>query len=294
MAETVLNLTVPAGLAATLVMRPSIPRSGPPVTSLTGADIALWLAIMDIHAVTESAESMRIEQRQVTVRFGRITRDRMLDSMRRLSGSELYLEDFDRWVPALVAGYEYPMPRTDPRVPVAPEWGFDIDADLIRSWSEGVDEEPVHVHCGRLRELTSRYAVAVWLRFLVWPQRIGVVPPDHWNLVMPDRGTGMRLDVPADEIGDFFGFDGSLPPTKVAALFITGSGNHHGVVERELVRVMVDYECVPIMSTWKAKPVAYRVRMGGRYLPLGSMTDSKWQVRGPVSRPKRRVRKPAK
>lgn len=101
-------------------------------------------------------------------------------------------------------------------------------------------------------------------------------------------GTGLKTDVPIDEIGDMFGYDGHLPLSKVKMLFVTGS---YPVVQRELIRVGVDIDVTPVMSTWPNKPVAIRVRMGGRYLPLDAMTDGGWTEKNPVSRPKQRERK---
>ncbi len=72
-------------------------------------------------------------------------------------------------------------------------------------------------------------------------------------------GTGLKTDVPIDEIGDMFGYDGHLPLSKVKMLFVTGS---YPVVQRELIRVGVDIDVTPVMSTWPNKPVAIRVRMG--------------------------------
>lgn len=279
-------LTVPAGLAGTLVMRPADPVSGEPVKGLTGADIALWLTIMDLHGTYGQSRGMRLEQRLVTERFGRVTRQRMHDAMRRLAGTEVYLDDEDRWVACLDGHEEHPMPRTDTRVAVAPEWTLHVDDTLVRNWREGVEGAPLHVPCSQLRELTSRYAVAAWLRFLVWPMRKGIAPPDHWNLLMPNVGTGMRMDVPVEELGDFFGYDEPLPPSKVQALFVTGSGVYP-VVRRELIRVSVDIEVSPLMSTWHKKPVAMRIRMGGRYLPLDRLTDGRWTENYITSRPKR-------
>lgn len=279
-------LTIPSGLAGTLVMRPATPVTGEPVKGLTGADIALWLVVMDMHGAYGPADGMRIEQHMLTSRFGRITRQRMNDAMRRLMGTEVYLDDEDRWVACIDAYDEHPMERVDPRVPVAPEWTFFVDRDLVRSWWDGIQPAPLRVPCAQLRELTSRYAVAAWLRFLVWPMRKGIAPPDHWNLLMPTVGTGMRTDVPVDELGDLFGYEEKLPPSKVQSLFVTGDGVYP-VVRRELIRVGVDIEVSPLRSTWHNKPVAYRVRMGSRYLPLENLTDGRWTEDRAVTRPKR-------
>ncbi len=277
-----LFLVLPGAIAGTFAMRPRVSGS----TGLTGADIALWLVVMDHHSTFGAAEMMVLEQGLITERFGRITRQRMHESMRRLMDTEVYLAELDRWVPAIVAMEEFPMPRTDPRVPVAPEWGFTVDPTLLRAWYDGVEAIPIRVACSQLRELTSRYAVAAWLRLLVWSGRTGVVPHDHWALALPKTGTGLRVDVPVDELGEFFGYDVHLPASKVAALFTTGSDNRP-VVMRELVRVGVDYECVPVTSAWHRKPVAYRIRMGNRSVALSDITDGRWADVSP-SRPKRR------
>lgn len=286
MPENALGLNVPAGLAATLSMRPSILREGEPVKGLTGADIALWLIIMDLHGTYGIAHGMRIEQRIIVERFGKINRVRMHEAMRRLMGTEVYMVDEDRWMPVVTAVTEHQMPRVDPRVPVAPEWTFTVDEDLVRAWRDGVEEASVLVPCLQLRELTSRYAVAIWLRFLVWPKRNGLAPPDYWNVKMPPVGTGMRADIPVEELGDLFGYDERLPPSKIAALFSTDGGSYP-VVRRELIRVNVDYELVPVMAAGKSKPVAMRLRMGGRYTSLENMTSGRWTDAKVMNRPKR-------
>lgn len=226
------------------------------------------------HRQGDGSVDVRLPQLAIARLFGQVRADRLMQSFDRLIGSEIWIGD--SWSSALLSYERIPMPSPHPNIQPSQDWRLLFDVDFVEAIADGIREQTLRVDANDLRQLSSRYSVAAWLRYHAWSARQFVYPPDHWSFRMPPRGKGARVDVPIAEVGEMFGYDGRLPWSKIESLFVTNEGRHP-VVERELARVGIDIEVLPVLSSARPGVRYLRVLMGTRVLGLGSMNAmSRW------------------
>lgn len=259
-------LMLPASLAGAMRFRPASDAG----KGLTGADVALLVIVLGLYAEQPEGAVVEVSHARLQKLYGRVQQSRFVDSLARLEATEMW--QGSAWVPALV-GHRQSVDR----------WVFDLDTRLPIGRGAG---RAVTIEIEKLRRLSSRYSAVLYLRLQSW--LAGVYPsrcPFETIAGHGKRIVAARVTVSMDQIAEFFGFDGNLPPSKIKKLLVTHQ-SPDSALKRELNMVGVDIDSTFMLSTIATVPAGLRVTLG-HISPESGLGEvivrQKWQRRGQAS-----------
>lgn len=209
------HLSVPSVVLATGRYAPAVDVPGstrPSGMGLTGTDLQLWWTLLDAVDHVDGDGVVTIPQTALNSVLGRVHPSRLEAALERLRGTDLLLEAL---VVPLVVEHARRGVGKEPRVLVVR-----VDrrlVDLVRSSIRA--QARLEVRVSTMRELSSRWSLALYGRFLAWTS--GIYPDRSIRFGRHPKGRAFELDIPGEHLQDVFAFAGVLRPFEVSNFFVT-------------------------------------------------------------------------
>jgi hypothetical protein len=198
---------------------------------MTGADLHLWLAVLDAIPDCEQGGLVTMSQSRIAAAMGQVSPDRLTDSFARMVGYDVWIENS---VGPMVRGADW-----DRAPDGSVRWYVSLDHRVIKAVRQSAQAgDGIQVQCGKLRKLSSRYSTVVYLRTLAW--KAGIYPPRNIEFQSESTGAAYRISVDVPDLQWLYGHDTIMSDSEILKRF--HSKNALCPLRRELRKVDFDYE----------------------------------------------------
>lgn len=205
------TISVPLSVLAGAIYAPVGDRAGssrPTGSGLTGSDLQLWWALLDLLRRGDDNGRITVLQTDLNAVLGRLHPDRLEAALERLRGTDAMISP--SVMPCLVAWSRHGTGR-EPRT---------LQITFNSKVVDLVKGDAAQVRVDAIRQLSSRYSLVLYGRLVAWRKR--AYPGDgaiKFGAHPAERA--FQLDVPGALLGGVFGFYGAMRPSDVERLLST-------------------------------------------------------------------------